>query len=87
MVDQVQNWKYRMEQIIRNFKRFRICAYCGRITAWRWIWNIKLCLVHVYKDTYGEVLDDPIALEVCPTRWRRLIDGACPCTPPAIKIL
>ena len=52
-----------------------VCAYCGKKTAWRYIWEADICLI------WSNLRDWPLP-GLSPT-WRRLIDGACPCKPPA----
>ena len=70
--------KDKLQRLVRSFKRFKICPYCGLILAWRWVWDVEPCIVHTGTGS-------GIVLDLWPTHWRRLIDGACPCIPPANK--
>lgn len=44
------------------------CAYCGKKTAWRYIWEADVKIIN------GK-------FELFPN-WTRLIQGACPCKVP-----
>ena len=61
-------------KFFNTFRRFKLCAYCGKVLAWRYVWNVSPSIVHTGEDKWFG-----LALDLWPIKWRKINTGSCKC--------
>jgi hypothetical protein len=65
------------------FKKYKVCAYCGDIVAYRHLWDYEFCQVQGQLDTFNKIISFFLFGYSFYAKWKRIINGACPCEIPS----